>query len=151
MGHTLKSNLNKKVEFDNREIIFDSILASQTTTIIKGTIQNILELAKDKISGERMMPQGLEIDLIANGEALQSQGSGMVTNVNGIKFHKEFDPLPEDLQQLQIRITGFVADYDVNEKIKITKGNNRDEINDEEINGRQINIRGQKIQINKVY
>lgn len=141
MGHTLKSKLNKTLKLNNREIKFDSIQASSTTTIIKGTIQNILELAKDQISGERMMPEGLEIDLIANGEELQHQGSGMGTNLRGIKFHQDFEPLLEELEELQIKIVGFVADYNTNKKVKISKLTNNE----------FISIEDQYININKVY
>lgn len=141
MGHTLKSKLNKTVKLNNREIKFDSILASQTTTVIKGTIQNIVELAIDQIKDERIRPEVLDINLIADGEELQKQGSGMSTDLKGIKFNHEFEPLPEDLKELQIKIVSFVADYDANEKVKISK----------EGNNETFDILDQNIQINKVY
>ncbi len=44
MGHTLKSRLNKAIKVDGTDIQFDTITASPTTTIVKGTIKNIVEL-----------------------------------------------------------------------------------------------------------
>lgn len=141
MGHTLKSKLNKSIKLNDRKIKFDSIQASQTTTVIKGTVQNILELALDYVSGERIRPESLDIDLIANGKELQWQGSGMSTDTNGIKFEHEFAPLPENLKELKIKIKALTADYDANKKVKIVKGDYN----------KPINILNQDIQINKVY
>jgi hypothetical protein len=141
MGHTLKSKLNESVEVEARKIKFDSILASSTTTVIKGTIQNFLDLAFDQLSGERIRPEEVEFELIANGEELQWHGSGISTNLNGIKFHKEVDPLPEDLKSLKIKILGFIADYDANKKVKINKDSNNE----------IFDVEGRNIEINKVY
>ncbi|SHH90597.1 DUF4179 domain-containing protein [Clostridium grantii] len=141
MGHTLKNKLNETVKLEDREIKFDSILASSTTTVIKGTIQNFLDLAFDQLSGERIRPEQVEFELIANGEELQWQGSGMSTNFKGIKFHKEFEPLPEELKNLQLKIKGFIADYDVDEKVKINK-------KDDNVT---FQVEGQNIEIEKIY
>ena len=141
MGHTLKSKLNESVEVEARKIKFDSILASSTTTVIKGTIQNFLDLAFDQLSGERIRPEEVEFELIANGEELQWQGSGMSTNFKGIKFHKEFEPLPEELKNLQLKVKGFIADYDVDEKVKINK-------KDDNVT---FQVEGQNIEIEKIY
>ena len=141
MGHSLKMNINKTIDLDSRKISFDSILASQTTTVIKGTIENILELAKDQIAGERVRPEMLNIKLIANGIELQAQGSSMSTDMKGIKFDSRFEPLPKDLKNLQIKLVNFAGDYDAKQEIILdkTKGNQAYE------------ILGQKIEIEKVY
>ncbi|QZY56424.1 DUF4179 domain-containing protein [Crassaminicella profunda] len=141
MGHILKKEINKTIQVDESKIRFESILASPTTTVIKGTIQNIVELAKDQIIGERFRPDEIDIKLIANGKELLEQGSGMSTDMSGMKFDKEYEPLPTDLDKLQIQFVSFQADHDVHEKIKI----NKDEVN------KSLKILGQNITINKVY
>ncbi|GAA0182214.1 DUF4179 domain-containing protein [Clostridium sediminicola] len=141
MGHTLKSRLNKSVKLNDRKIKFKSIQASETSTVIKGTIQNVFELALDYFTEERIRPEDLDIELIANGKELQWQGKGMGTNLDGIKFDYEFEPLPENLKDLKIKVKGLTADYDADERVNIVKGDNN----------KTINIQDQSIQINKVY
>lgn len=119
MGHSLKTNLNKAIQIDERKIVVDSILASPTKTVIKGSLQNIFGLAKDHISGERFRPSSVEIKLIANGKEITKQGGGMSTDLKGMKFHSDFDALPLDLKQLQIELVSFGADHDVNENFKL--------------------------------
>jgi hypothetical protein len=140
MGHTLKKSLNKTVKLDQNKIIFESITASPTTTYVKGTIQNILELAKDQISGERFRPESLEVKLIANGKEVQEQGGGMSTNMNGITFDKKYDALPKDIKTLQLQLVSFTADHDVNNQVEIEKGQP----------DKTFEILGQSIEINKV-
>ena len=141
MGHSLKMNINQTINLDNRKISFDSILASQTTTVIKGTIENILELAKDRIVGERVRPERLNIKLIANGTELQEQGSGMSTDMKGIKFDSRFEPLPKDLKNLQIKLVNFAGDYDAKQEIILDKTKEN----------QAYEILGQNIEIKKVY
>lgn len=141
MGHSLKMNINQAIYLDNRKISFDSILASQTTTVIKGTIENILQLAKDQINGERVRPEMLNIKLIANGKEIQTQGSGMSTDLNGIKFDCRFESLPKDLKNLQLELVNFAGDYDAKAEIVIDKTKEN----------QSHKILGQNIEIKKVY
>lgn len=140
MGNTLKSSINKTIKIDREDIHFDSILASPTRTIIKGSIQNIFELAKDIISNERLRPDRIEIKLYANDEELQSQGGGSSTDLKGITFHKEYDPLPKDLKSLKLELVSFSGDHDVNEIIDINK----------EIKNKDFKIYNQNVLINNI-
>ncbi|QGT98606.1 hypothetical protein SYNTR_0013 [Candidatus Syntrophocurvum alkaliphilum] len=141
MGNTLKKNLNETIKVDNNEIRFDSISASATTTVINGTIQNSIELARDHFLGERTFPHSVNVELLANGEKVKHHGSGMRTNVHGIKFYHEFDALPSDLETLDIKLMSFSAGYDVDAKIELKKG----------ANNVTTNVLGQEIEINKIY
>lgn len=141
MGCTLKRSINKSVKLNNRKIKFDSIQASQTSTVIKGTIQNIFQLALEQVSGKRIRPESLDLELIANGKELQWQGKGMSTNFDGIKFDYEFEPLPENLDNLKIKVIALTADYDEDKIVDIVVGDNI----------KTINIQDQDILINKVY
>jgi len=140
MGHTLKKTINQSVKVGERSIRFKSILASPTSTVIKGSIQNTVELLKDHLKGERLRPNHMDIQLIANGKELLLQGMGMRTDHKGITFHYEFDPLPENLQSLQIQVKSFSADYDVNQKIPLQKGQE----------AQSVKVLDQNIAINKV-
>jgi len=123
MGHTLKKTLNKTIVVDNTPITLDSILASPTKTVINGSMQNIFELAKAQLSGERFRPADLTLKLIANGKEVPKQGGGMSTDLKGITFHSDFDPLPQDLEQLQLELVRFGADHDVNQQFRLNKSN----------------------------
>lgn len=141
MGHKLKKTLNHKIKLDEAKIHFRSITASPTTTVIEGSIQNIMELAIDQITENRIRPDCLKLKLIANGKEVPLQSSGMSTDMKGITFHQEFDALPADLKQLQIQVLRFGADHDVDKKIELKKSSSR----------QSLEILGQKIDVNKVY
>lgn len=142
MGHTLKKVISEKIEVDKTSIEIDSILASPTKTVINGTIQNFFELAKDQLSGERTRPTDLTLKLIANGEEVTKQGGGMGTDMKGITFHSDYDPLPPDLKQLQLELVRFGADHDVNRKFKLIRTNDGKK--------QSLNILGQTIEISKI-
>ena len=141
MGHTIKKPLNEILEVDGNKIRFDSITASPTTTVIKGQIQSIWELARDEMKGERMRPNHIDLKLLANGKEVPEQSSGMSTDMKGITFHQEFDALPKDLKELQLQLVSFTADHDVYEKIELTTKNSE----------KSLEILGQKIVINEVF
>lgn len=141
MGHTLKQNINKTIKSGDTKLHFESIVASPTKTVLHGSIQNIIELAKDQMLGERLRPNNVEIKLIANGKEVDWQGGGMSTDMKGIKFHSEYDALPEELESIQLNIVNFSIDRDVNKKVGISKN----------LENQELEVLGQKIEINKVY
>ncbi len=142
MGHTLKQTLSEKIEVDNIQIKIDSILASPTKTVINGSIQNIFELAIGQLSGERIRPTDLTLKLMANGKEVPKQGGGMSTDMKGITFHSDYNPLPADLKQLQLELVRFGADHDVNQQFKLIRTSDGKK--------QSINILGQIIEISKI-
>ncbi len=142
MGSTLKKALNETVELEHTTLRFDSILASPTRTVIYGSMQNILELARDQIKGERLRPDSLTIRLIANGdEVIAQQGGSMGTDMRGITFEQSFDALPAELQSLHIQIDSMSVDRDVKETVGL----------DREEKDKSVKILGQDVKINGVY
>jgi len=140
MGHTLKGKLNKTIKVDGTNIKFDAITASPTTTVVKGTVQNILELARDQISGERIFSPNLNIQLLANGSEIQLQGTGASTDMKGMKFEARYDALPRDLEKLQLHLVSFGAVHEVNELINLEKNSSAG----------TIQVKGQDVTIEKI-
>lgn len=141
MGHTLKKTLDETAEAEDIRLTFQSIIASPTQTTIKGSLQKFISLAIDTLEGERIRPQELSFDLIANGKALEHQAGGLKTDSNGITFHKEFDPLPEDLESLQIHLKSLQIDRDANQKLPLSQIKKDHE----------LVVKGQTVIINGVY
>jgi hypothetical protein len=141
MGHTLKKNINKSIEVDETKIHFDSILASPTRTVINGSIKNILELAIDKMNNETLIYNELELKLIANNKEVQVQGSGMSGNLKGITFHREYDALPQNLKSLELKLTRFSTEHNLDRVIDLKKDSQN----------QKFNINKQDITINKIY
>jgi hypothetical protein len=137
MGHTLKSRLNKTIKVDGTDIRFDTITASPTTTVVRGTVQNILELASDQISGERIFSPNFNIKLLANGNEVQLQGTGASTDMKGMKFEASYDALPRDLEKLQLHLVSFGAEHEVSELISLDRSSSARTI---KISGRDIII-----------
>jgi len=142
MGHTLKKTLNKTIEVDNTTITVDSILASPTKTVINGSMQTIFELAKAQLSGEQFRPADLTLKLIANGKEVQLQGGGTSSGMKGRTFHSDYDPLPVDLENLQLEVVSFVAEHDVNQQFRLNKTSNGEK--------QSLNILGQVVEVTKI-
>lgn len=121
MGRTLKKSLNKTVGAGSDRMTIESVVASPTTTVINGSLQNIAELGMNQILGERMRPRDFDIQLIANGKTMTAMSEGMSTDMHGIRFRSEFDALPSKLEKLQIRIVSFGADHDVKQRVNLDK------------------------------
>lgn len=141
MKNTLKESINQTLTVADRKIQLESILASPTRTVITGSIQNILELALDEISGERVRPGAINLKLIVNGENVAAQGAGMRTDMKGITFENSFEPLPENIQSVQVKVESMSADYDVKEKVSLRKDAGK----------QHIKVLGQGIEINKIH
>lgn len=141
MGHLLKRNLNEKVNSGRNKIYLDSITASPTSTVVKGHIQNLLELALDQINKNRVRPISVNTKLIANGKEVEWQGSGMSTDMKGINFYAEYDALPVPLTELKLRVESFRSDYDTQVQAKLNK----------DIKNKSIQILDNNVEINKVY
>lgn len=141
MSHTLKKSINKSIMVDETKIRFKSILASPTSTVIKGSMQDIIELVEAQLTGKRFRPKELEVELIANGREVQRQSRGMSTGSNGITFEFSYDTLPDDLKKLQIKLVSFSADHNVNRQLELKKGSI----------GQSVDILGQNIEIKDVY
>lgn len=125
MGHTLKKELRKSVQLDETKLRFDTIMATPTTTVIKGTLQTPLELARDQVLHKRFRPHDLEMELVANGKKLEQKGAGMTTDAQGITFEQEFDALPVDLKDLHLNVVRFSADHDVDQQFELRLGKMR--------------------------
>lgn len=141
MGHVLKQRIDKVVQSENTEVRLDHIIAAPTKTVIEGTMQNPIDLIKEVFSGERERFNVINLQLIANGEALNVQGSSMTTNATGSKFSQEFDALPELLHSLEIVVESFIVDKDVEASVVLNK----------EQKGQEMTIEGQRIMIDKIY
>lgn len=140
MGHSIKINVNKKIELDGRSFTIQSLMASPTSTVIKGQIQNILELGMDYIKEERFRPENIDIILVADGREVEIKGSGMSTNMDGIKFNINYDVLPESTKKIELKLKSFGGDHDTKQLIKLVKGESED-----------IKVLDQDISIDNVY
>lgn len=140
MGNTLKTRLNETIKIDGTEIRFDEITASPTATVVIGTLQNIFELAGKEMSGERIYSPMLRVELLANGKVVQNQGAGVSTGMKGTKFDIRYDALPQNLEKLQLHLTSFVGDYEVNELVRLNN----------DLVGKTIQIKGQDVLIDKI-
>lgn len=141
VGKSLKVSINEKIELYNNNMEIQSLIASPITTVIKGQIQNIIELGIDYINKDRFRPGEINIVLLADGKEVPAHGSGMSTNMNGINFDISYDAIPEETKNLELKLVSFGGDHDVREEaIELVVGETKD-----------INVLGQDIEINKVY
>lgn len=138
MGHSIKQDINKKITIENQDIYLKNILATNTQTVIKGSMASLLDLVQEQVLGEQVRPH-IGINLIANGEVLEPLGSGLRTNLKEITFDHRFDTLPKDLKDLKIQIDHLTIDKKLDEVIPIQSGEKK-----------RIEVEGQEISIIKV-
>ncbi|MPW26746.1 DUF4179 domain-containing protein [Alkalibaculum sp. M08DMB] len=139
VGKSIRVPINKNISIDKKSIRVKSLTASPTSTVIKGQIQNILELGLDYIKKERIYPEDIQLALYANGKEIELQGAGMTTNLNGINYDLVFDRLPENTKEVQLELRSFEGIYDVDQKIDLG-----------DVDNKIVEIKGQDININSV-
>lgn len=140
IGKGVMFSINKEVELDQRKITLDTLSISAMSSRLEGKVQNIFELGLDYITNNRFRMGAIDIKLIADGEEVESTGSGMRTDYSGSDFEIRYDTVPKDTKVLQLKLEKFSADHDVNEKIKLEKGSRK-----------EFEILGQSIKISDVY
>lgn len=141
MGHNLKLRINKEIQLEQGKIKIKSLVASPTSTVIRGQIQNIVELGIDHLKGERFRPENIRFILFADDKEVRINSSGISTDMKGVNFYIEYDALPIDTENIQIKLISLGGNYDVNEVVELQKDDIR----------KNINILGQDIIINKIY
>ncbi|MFZ7132310.1 MAG: DUF4179 domain-containing protein [Eubacteriales bacterium] len=141
MGHILEKKINKQFQIYNGNITVKKLIASPTSTKLKGEIQNIFQLGMDQISGERLRPGELDMRLYADDKEVSPQGSSMSTDFRGITFSFNYDALPKNLKSLHIKLTHFISDQDVHEEIPLKIG----------ADNQNISILDNIVNINDVY
>ncbi len=140
MGHSIKIGINKNIELEGRSINIQSLMASATSTVIKGQIQNIIELGIDYIKEERFRPTNIEIKLIADGIEIETRGMRIGSNNKGSNFELKYDALPEDTKKIELKLTSFEGNHDIKEIVKLIKGESK-----------EIKVLGKDLSIDKVY
>lgn len=126
MGHSIKLSIDKKIELDGRNITIKSLMASPTSTVIKGQIQNIVELGIDYIKEEGFRPSNIEIQLIADGEVIETKGGSIGTSNKGSNFETRYDALPEDTKKVELKLTEFGANHNTKELVQIIKDESKE-------------------------
>lgn len=103
MQTQIKQSIKKTIEVDKGTITFNSIVASPTLTVIRGSLN---------VENYDRVPLALHgIELLANGKSVEIKGSGSggMTLKGHTKFDIRFDALPEQLQSLEIDMKKFVG------------------------------------------
>lgn len=141
IGYIIKKFLNKNIKTDNTNLHIQYISASPTTTIIKGKVEDILELAVDRMKGITFSPSNLDIKLVVDGKVIENQTSELSSNIDGVTFKYNFHPLPTDFKKLQIQLSGLTSEHVINKNFKLKK----------ELQNDSINIENKNIKIDKLY
>ncbi len=110
----VKQSINKTVSVDGGKIKFDSIIASPTMTVLKGST---------RVKGYGMVHQPLDgIELIVNGRKVEGQGMSTSSTMTGAQeIELRFDALPKNLQSLEVNVHQFAGYKEVNKKFSLTQ------------------------------
>ncbi|KJS87379.1 MAG: hypothetical protein JM58_04430 [Peptococcaceae bacterium BICA1-8] len=103
MGYTIKQAINKTVNFDETKVIFNSLTASPTMTLVEGILK-LPEETRENMKTSRNHRLNLDYDLLANGTEVPKMGGGLSSSTLGLSFEGRFEPLPEDIKDIKIRI-----------------------------------------------
>lgn len=108
----IKQTIHNKWTVDKGTILFKSITATPTQTVIEGTfnVQNY-----DRLS------HGFEgVELIANGKPLPLEGYGSSSTFGkNNTFSIEYGGLPEDVTSLEIHLKNFIGYKEINKSISL--------------------------------
>ena len=141
MTESLKIDVSKTVQINDRHLTVDSLVVSPMSTVIKGTFQNIVELGVDKFKGESIHLEELEFELLADGIPMIMESMGIGTDMGGSKYNFRFETLPKDTKEIELKLKTFAANEAVNMNVALNKGEKN----------RTLNILGEEIILNQVY
>ncbi|MGI6225463.1 MAG: DUF4179 domain-containing protein [Peptococcales bacterium] len=140
MGYTIKQPLNKTISVDESKVLFNSITASPTMTLVEGTLKLPAETRKN-IEISRNHRLNLDYDLLADGIVIPEMGSGLRSSPLGLTFEGRFEPLPRDFQDLKIRLNKLPFSKNTHKLVELN-------LEGEEIN---IDVEGNEILLKKLY
>ncbi|WP_408009188.1 DUF4179 domain-containing protein [Pseudalkalibacillus sp. A8] len=125
--------LNDSIKTDSVIYEFEKLVATPTQTVITGKIK-----VKDKKVWDEMAMGHLafQIGLEANNEMIRPQGSGLTSSPGGYTFDLEYEPLPEDVKDLTLRLEKELKGHEVNVKT--------------ELDQKTIQLAGQKLTIEDI-
>ncbi|QHS21998.1 DUF4179 domain-containing protein [Virgibacillus sp. MSP4-1] len=113
MEASIKQNINEEVTVDAGNIRFDTITATPTLTTISGTTD---------VNINQMIQPFEHIKLMANGEPVQPKGGGYSHSFGRTNFELEYDALPKNLDNLELKVEKFPGSEMVNEKFPLKRG-----------------------------
>jgi|GEM_PF-289702 len=129
MGHTLRILVNTEIEIGQRKIEIKELLASPTSTVIKGNIKNTVDIGADhKSKEERLIYDDIELALMADGKEVLTLGSSMGSSLWGAKFEMRYDALPKDTKRIDIKLVSLSVFEDINKTFELNKGKENDNI-----------------------
>jgi len=113
MATTLKKRINKTVKVDEGQILFKEIIATPTETIIKGKLKDVTTSSPFNSLGS--------IYLIADGQQLEMEGSGLRRDMKGHTFELRYAPLPNNIKELAIDIEKFTGYVELQQNVELSK------------------------------
>ncbi|AZK48474.1 DUF4179 domain-containing protein [Paenibacillus lentus] len=116
MNTEVKQSIRKTFKVDKGEITFGSITATPTLTSIKGSlhVENF-----DRVSSALN-----DIELIANGIPVNQVGSGYGTSIKGTRFELQYEPLPKELNSLELVMKKFVGYQQLDQRLPLSSAGN---------------------------
>ena len=117
MPLVVQKSINQKVTLDQSTLVLKELNASPTTTIVTGNIaipEGLLKYTQDPTST-------FELALVANGKPVDSQGNEMHSGFSSkMNFSINYDPLPQPLKSLKVKIVKVPVSREINESIPLS-------------------------------
>lgn len=141
MATTIRQKINQAIKVNDTTVKYQTITASPTQTIIKGSIGTPLEYLNNVRKNHYYRYQ-IDFDLLANGQIITKQGGGLKTSPKGIEFEGRFDPLPTQLETLAVKLTGLTISEPVDKRVDFTMEDKKE---------KSITIAEKKILLDRLY
>ncbi len=118
MGHTIKQTINKTYTFEDRNLKIHSIRATPTSTVIKASLEKLVDKAQDRVR-DRDLHALYEINLLANGTEVDRLGSGSSSSGGDIELELRYDALPRDIEKLELKVVKLQNTQELSKKIEL--------------------------------
>lgn len=132
MQTEVKQSIRKTAKVDKGKVNFQSITATPTMTMIKGTLN---------VDNFDRLPSALDgIELFANGMPVEMIGSGHGSSPAGRKFDLRYDVLPKPLNSLELVMKEFVGYQKLEQRLTLSSAGNE-----------PFSLDGKELWVKKVY
>lgn len=111
MQTVFKQSIKEKVKVDKGTLVFNTITATPTVTVIEGSLH------VDNLRKVDLPLQGIELH--ADGVLINEIGSGIKSSPAGTTFDLNFDVIPKDVNSLQLVVKRFVGYEQLDQRIDL--------------------------------
>ncbi|WLD93770.1 DUF4179 domain-containing protein [Alkalihalobacillus sp. AL-G] len=115
LAYKYEQDIDQTIKTDVADYTFETIIATPTQTVVKGTV----DVKQKEAWNESSFPEQYEVELLVDGETVPPQGSGLSSSLNRYTFELEYDGLSHDINDLKLTMKRAISEQSTDHAIHL--------------------------------